>query len=288
MIYFSNILKIRIPVGAHHFGGKWTEDKLDKLSSYLSSYAMALRDQNFSLWYIDGFAGTGAVTIKKDGNDLEIPGSAWEALETSNKFDRYIFIDSKRKYVKALQDVVANYSELDIKVLHNDCNVAIKSICSEIKKNWKNRAVLFLDPYGMQVEWSTIENIAMTKKIDLWYLFPTEGANRQLPNDANKIDHNKVTSLNRIFGTNEWRTLSYRPSPQKDMFAGEQEEKNITKEGLESFMKERLDSIFAETMDPYRFYRDNHHQFSLFCCISNPAPKAIGLAQRLIGSIFNK
>ena len=30
---------------------------------------------------------------------------------------------------------------------------------------------LFLDPYGMQVEWATIESIAHTQAIDLWLLF---------------------------------------------------------------------------------------------------------------------
>lgn len=31
---------------------------------------------------------------------------------------------------------------------------------------------MFLDPYGMQVDWATIEAIAKTKAIDLWILFP--------------------------------------------------------------------------------------------------------------------
>ena len=36
-------------------------------------------------------------------------------------------------------------------------------------KDWSShRAVLFLDPYGMQVEWTTIEAIARTGAIDLW------------------------------------------------------------------------------------------------------------------------
>ena len=36
----------------------------------------------------------------------------------------------------------------------------------------KNRAVVFLDPYGAQVDWSTIRDIGETKTIDLWVLFP--------------------------------------------------------------------------------------------------------------------
>ncbi|MEW6074198.1 MAG: hypothetical protein AB1726_16580 [Planctomycetota bacterium] len=43
------------------------------------------------------------------------------------------------------------------------------------------RKVLFLDPYGMQVEWVTIEAVAQTKAIDLWVLFPLGvGVNRLL------------------------------------------------------------------------------------------------------------
>jgi three-Cys-motif partner protein len=41
------------------------------------------------------------------------------------------------------------------------------------ERDWqKERAVVFLDPYGMQVEWSTIEALAPTKGIDLWNLLP--------------------------------------------------------------------------------------------------------------------
>jgi hypothetical protein len=42
----------------------------------------------------------------------------------------------------------------------------LKKWCKE--RNWqKERAVVYLDPYGMQVEWSTIEALAATKAIDL-------------------------------------------------------------------------------------------------------------------------
>jgi three-Cys-motif partner protein len=48
----------------------------------------------------------------------------------------------------------------------------MRKICDN---DWRShRAVLFLDPYGMQVEWQTIEAIAKTAAIDLWLLFPKE------------------------------------------------------------------------------------------------------------------
>ncbi len=40
--------------------------------------------------------------------------------------------------------------------------MALQAFCA--KRNWKKcRAVVFLDPFGNQVEWKTIEAIARTK-----------------------------------------------------------------------------------------------------------------------------
>ena len=68
---------------------------------------------------------------------------------------------------------------------------------------------MFLDPYGMQVRWDTIEAIAETKAIDLWLLFPLGVAvNRMLKNDGN-INESWAEKLDIIFGTRDlvWRVL---------------------------------------------------------------------------------
>jgi three-Cys-motif partner protein len=48
------------------------------------------------------------------------------------------------------------------------------------RTDWtRTRAVVFLDPYGMAVEWRTIAATAATRAIDLWILFPVgTGVNR--------------------------------------------------------------------------------------------------------------
>ncbi len=54
------------------------------------------------------------------------------------------------------------------------------------RTNWRStRAVIFLDPYGMQVDWEIIELIGRTQAIDLWLLFPLGVAvNRLLTKSA--------------------------------------------------------------------------------------------------------
>ncbi len=57
-----------------------------------------------------------------------------------------------------------------ILIRQGDANNEIREMCG---RGWRrHRAVLFLGPFGMQVEWETIEAIAATRAIDLWLLFP--------------------------------------------------------------------------------------------------------------------
>lgn len=165
---------------AHRFGGDWTSSKLEILGEYLKSYTTALKNQPFRTGYIDAFAGTGYRALADDTSvDLVFPdlaedapqalldGSARIALKTEPRFDKYIFIEQKAERCTALEALKNEFQVLaaDIDVRRGDANVEIKELCG---KDWSSRrAVLFLDPYGAQVEWTTIEAIAATKAIDL-------------------------------------------------------------------------------------------------------------------------
>ena len=164
---------------AHRFGGDWTASKLQVVGEYLKAYTTALKGASFKTAYIDAFAGTGYRTLTEtDGVQQlfeplaeEAPqelldGSARIALKTEPRFDRYIFVERHRERARELTGLRSEFAHLanDIVVVRNDANAAIQDLC---RKDWsKRRAVLFLDPYGMQVEWKTIEAIAGTKAID--------------------------------------------------------------------------------------------------------------------------
>ncbi|MDE0205517.1 MAG: three-Cys-motif partner protein TcmP [Candidatus Tectomicrobia bacterium] len=47
------------------FGGPWTQEKLDILRRYLDAYTTALKNQPFTLTYIDAFAGAPTMQIPK-------------------------------------------------------------------------------------------------------------------------------------------------------------------------------------------------------------------------------
>jgi three-Cys-motif partner protein len=133
-----------------------------------------------------------------------------------------------------------------IKIIPEDANVCLLKWCKET--DWrKTRAVVFLDPYGMQVEWATIEAMANTKSIDLWILFPLGvGVNRLLmklrPPEGSWADR-----LTRIFGTDTWRKAFYQESSQPDLFNRTPEFiKDADFNAIATYWTTRLESVFAD------------------------------------------
>ena len=55
------------------FGGEHTRRKLDVVAKYLSAYVTVMKKQDFRLFYVDGFAGSGASTSKSELQRAEDP-----------------------------------------------------------------------------------------------------------------------------------------------------------------------------------------------------------------------
>ena len=262
------------------FGGNWTIEKLEILSSYFDYYLTALKNQPFKRIYIDAFAGTG--TIKVESDEEAIEGSAKLALLAEAKFDKYIFIEQNRKFVLVLKEMIANqFSELSdrIEIYNEDCNLKLQELCKYI--DWsKNRAVLFLDPYATEVKWETLEIIAATKAIDVWYLFPMSAATRLLKRDG-AIDPSWRAKLDMIFGDCGWYDDFYKKDPQMNFFGDDDRYyKDVNTQMLRKYICNRLSTIFADVApNPRILYNRKNSPLFLFCfAIANDSPKAIGLA----------
>jgi three-Cys-motif partner protein len=249
----------------HVFGGDWTEDKLRRLREYLTAYrsifASNERASFFKTWYVDAFAGTGSRSkpqsaswpldygdgyLVDDNTARFLDGSAKIALGLQSPFDHYFFIEESRKRAETLQDSVrADFPALTERVQFKiaDANTALCEWCSQ--RDWsKERAVVFLDPYGMQVEWNTVVTLASTKGVDLWYLFPF--STRVLTKDGN-MDEKWAKRLDTLFGTPDWRSRFYSTREQETLFGVvENVERDATEQNIQSFIEERLKSCFVE------------------------------------------
>lgn len=294
---------------AHRFGGGWTTAKLDVIANYLKSYTTALkdkpsRDHPFKKGYIDAFAGTGyREAHREDANerssqtlllpDLAGPepqqlldGSARLALKTEPSFDSYVFIDRSALRTGQLKALKSEFPALAnrIQIRQGDANVEIQNLC---RKVWSShRAVLFLDPYGMQVEWKTIEAIAKTKAIDLWILFPLGiGVNRLLTRSGD-IPVSWRKRLNVLLGTENWYEEFYRVERTPTLFGDTDHIVKATTETIGRYFNDRLKTIFAGVADQPKVLRNSANCPLYLLCFAvgnkNGAPIALRIANHLL------
>lgn len=201
----------------HDFGGAWTEIKLEAVEYYLNLYAKAL-SAHFDLRYIDAFAGSGRRTVMQIEGGLltgtpisvkkkKLDGSAPRALRVTPPFSEYIFIEKNARRYKALKALKSKFAGKKIRCVRGNANDEIEKLLREPwVRSGKGRAVVFLDPYSLQVEWKTLVALAKTRVVDVWYLFPLRDVVRQLAHDFQAIDTHKAKALDRVLGP-DWREL---------------------------------------------------------------------------------
>jgi len=292
------------------FGGTWTEVKLDCLKKYLAAYRQIFTSNRkahyFKTWYVDAFAGTGSraeagaapetqlfLDVYADSEPAAFrDGSTKIALGLPAPFDNYLFIEKRKKRVQQLQATVAQ----DFPILlsrctfkQGDANAVLTAWCN--KQDWsKTRAVVFLDPYGMQVNWSTIEALATTKGIDLWYLFPLGmGVSRLLRHDAN-INKPEQKRLDDLFGTRDWLTYFYPKEKPKQQGLFDQDQETVQRdapvEKIEAFFKQRLESCFVAVAKGLVLKNSKESPMFLLCFAAGNrkgATTGLKIAQNILG-----
>ncbi len=273
------------------FGGSWTLEKLDILESYLDAYTTALKDRRFKLMYIDAFAGTGRIAPSgSDDTDLHgfVSGSAARAVQVDNKpFDRLVFCEEDPNRCAALEQLRATHPERNIVVENADANAWL----SAMHEDWRVwRGVLFLDPFGTEVAWQTIETIANVNALDTWILFPVSAIARMLPTSQRPEDVSRAWArrLDKVYGDDSW-TLLYRQSSQGTLFGDIGHEREAGVRGLLEIYKEKLGTLFGD-----RFLRQtrplknsrNSTMFELMFCVGHP--DGVSLAQRIAKHILDK
>ena len=200
------------------FGGPWTKEKLDILEAYLDAYTTALKNQPFKLIYIDAFAGAGQIERHDDDGDTIgfLRGSTERAIRIQDKpFDELIFIEKDIARCAELEKLRHRYRERNISIERGDAN----RILSDLRRDWRAcRGVLFLDPFSIEVDWSTIKRVASFNALDIWILFPVHTVMRMLPTSKqpDEISPEWANRLTTVFGDESWREL-YRENPQQTL-----------------------------------------------------------------------
>ncbi len=278
------------------FGGPWTQQKLEVLSKYLRAYRKIFernpKAQYFEISYVDAFAGTGVIPRPEPGVFAEIfpeiaeaeeefrKGSVQRALEVEPPFDHYLFIEKDAAKCVELRKLAERFSGRDIKILNQDANAALLQWCAEMDTR-RQRAVVFLDPFGASVEWDVIKAIARTQAVDLWILFPYSAINRMLVKDR-KPPSAWADRLTRIFGTTDWETKFYGSSFWRSILDPteivEQVHKTADQTQITDFYLEQLRKEFVAVAKPGYLYNSRGALlFVLIFAAGNQKGATIGL-----------
>jgi three-Cys-motif partner protein len=295
-------------VAKHIFGGPDTAKKLRCLQEYLQAFSIALRHQQFDCVYIDAFAGSGTRTEVipalplferqlAQPQEVTTPGSARIAIYIDPPLHSIVLIEQDASRFAELERLAAEHPGRGIVVLKGDANTFVQSLCA--RTGWRVskpgrrgiRGVIFLDPYGMEVSWHTVEAIAKTEALDCWYFFPLSGLYRNAPHDPAKLDAGKQATLDRVLGATDWRERWYEHQilPKDLLETQAQAIRRTDVDAIEAYVKERLATAFkGAVLAPVRLHHRNGAPLaSLFFAVSNPSSAAVKLATDIASHILN-
>jgi len=242
------------------FGGDWTEKKINILVEYAQAYLTIMNKYSFwKLLYFDGFAGAGMI-YKDDKIDIHVTiGAAKRIVEIENpkSFDKYIFVEKIKKNALELRKNTSDeHPEKDILIVQGDCNIELKKIAKILKsqKGKKYRVLAYIDPCGMELEWSSIAALKDIK-IDIWILVPTGlGVNRLLTKSG-EITTKWLERLEKFLGLSIDQIKDYFYKERKELtLFGEETYKEKEKNAIDksaTLYKKRLKEVFEFVTDPY-------------------------------------
>lgn len=295
------------------WGGSWTEKKLEAFEKYVHAYLTIMnknRDNfGWSLYYFDGFAGSGTRTAQEEAKEAEIAselfgnGIAPEELkvyqgaaervvrieETIRGFDHYCFVEKNKENCEALKAKLSIYQTVGRKYyIPMDANDAVKRFSMKLKSSSRHKALIFLDPFGMQIDWSSIESLKGTS-VDLWVLVPTGVIiNRLL---ERKYDPEKgfihAEKLESFFGLTSKiiGDYFYNKTSIPTLFGDEETIVTKTEDAIHRIAElyiERLKEVFPYVTDEPLVLANNQHLPIYHLIFAAKNPTAMKIAQEII------
>ncbi|WP_337069888.1 three-Cys-motif partner protein TcmP, partial [Pontibacter sp. 13R65] len=206
------------------FGGVWTQRKIEIFMEYVNAYLTIMNKYSFKLIYFDGFAGCGTIDIsqaEKPKLDLGNSNTLIEGVATKvigsehlKQFDIYYLVELDEVKCQVLaSSLKAKFPTKRIHCVFDDCNEKLKSLSFFLGRSADYRALAFIDPFGMSLDWESLK-ACEGQGIDLWVLLPSGvAANRLLTKDG-IISDAWMGRLERFLGLDEVeiRRLFYKTS----------------------------------------------------------------------------
>ncbi|HET9015917.1 MAG TPA: three-Cys-motif partner protein TcmP [Thermomicrobiaceae bacterium] len=196
--------------------------KLDVLGKDLPVYTTILHRQrsNHDGWpshlhYVDAFAGLGRYPSDADVRAY-VEGSPLRALACDPPFETFWFIERNTGRLQKLEDLVRReYPDRDVRFLRGDANEMIQSrVIPGI--GVREHAFFFLDPYGLHIDFETIDRLADVP-CDVLINLSTMGITRLMDRRSAPTGWRRDT-LQRVLGSEALTALESRYTRRPTIF----------------------------------------------------------------------
>jgi len=283
----------------NNFGGDWTESKIEILVEYAKAYLTIMNiyahRYDWKLLYFDGFAGSGSIKKGNEQDEKIIIGAAARILEIDDprSFDMYYFVEKEPNAKRLLEtSTKLKFPQKNVYIANEDCNDKIHAMKDFLisKNGRKYKALAYIDPCGMQLNWSTL--VALQKlSVDAWILVPTGmGVNRLLKSDG-RISDAWLQKLENFLGMEKRDILSqfYVEKEVYTLFGTETvtTKKESAIEQSANLYMQRLGEIFKYVSKPYVLRnRMNSTMFHFFMVSNNR--EAVKIANEIVAKYNNR
>lgn len=150
--------------------GNWGEKKYKLVGHYCNIFTTSMKGK-WNLVYIDLFSGAGYTEIRETGAILK--SSAMIALSVPKQFDYYIFNELDKEKHNALEQRAERHCDgAKHRVFNVDANANIDEIIKAIpdfNNGKKNLIFCFVDPYSLNLKFTTIQKLA-AHRVDILLL----------------------------------------------------------------------------------------------------------------------
>ncbi|MHC6203805.1 three-Cys-motif partner protein TcmP [Breznakiellaceae bacterium SP9] len=288
------------------WGGSWTEQKLNAFEKYVRAYLTIMnkhRDKNgWKLIYFDAFARSGTKETAKEQfpplfeemgvteNEANVYRGATERIVSIDQrgFNVYYFIEKNENAKNELETRLAPLNPgqvFNFQFRSEDANEQIDKMAAAMKANKSLYSLALLDPFGMQVNWSSIEKLKDTNT-DLWILIPTGVIINRLLDRQGKLSHlEKLVSYLGMTET-EIRIYFYPKDQTAALFDIEEGSKKIADpiQKIANLYIQKLHDIFPEvTETPLALLNSKNVPIYHFAFASNNKT-----AKKIAGQIIGK
>ena len=268
------------------FGSSWTKEKMKIVVDYAKAYLNIMNKQTWAKTiYFDGFAGSGIIEM---GENEEVKkGTALRILDIiePKSFDIYYFVELNEDHKKELEkNVQENYFGRNVHVVKADANIKLAKMAEFLKANKNYRALSFIDPYGMAINWDSIASLKGLG-VDLWILVPTGiGMGRMLKNNG-EISEGWYTKLEKFLGLTkeDVKNHFYKTQEVSTLFGTEtivEKEKNSIHKAGELY-RDRLKTIFKYVSESF-VMRNTTNSIMYHFMMATNNPNALKIANEVI------